>query len=118
MNSELVRELIESGADPNWVAPNGVPVLEHALIRYWNGEMVDVLAQHARARKALWIAAGLGDVEGVDRFLDHRGRPTPAARSLRPPFDLVGPPLILAHPEPDDEESDEEAPADLTEEQS
>jgi hypothetical protein len=65
---------------------------------------VDLLAQHAVPRKALWIAAGLGDVEGVKRFLDRDGHPTAAARQLRPPFDLVGPAGFLSHPEPADEE--------------
>lgn len=103
MPTEKVRELLDRGADPNWVAPNGVPVLEHALIRYWNAEAVDLVAARARRRKALWIAAGLGDVNGVGRFLDRNGRPTPAARRLRPPFDLVGP-MLMSHPDPTDEE--------------
>lgn len=101
--TEKVRELLERGADPNWVAPNGVPVLEHALIRYWNAEAVDLLAARARPRKALWIAAGLGDVDGVRQFLDRDGRPTADARRLRPPFDLVGP-MLMSHPDPDDDE--------------
>jgi len=105
MRPEEVQPLLDRGADPDWVAPNGSTVLEHALLRYWNGEAVDLLAAHATPRKALWIAAGLGDVNGVSRFLDAQGRPTPAARTLRPDFDATGyggmqPP----HPDPDDEE--------------
>ena len=103
MPTERVRYLLERGADPNWVAPNGVPVLEHALIRYWNAEAVDLLAARARPRKALWIAAGLGDVDGIRQFLDREGRPTAEARLLRPPFDLVGP-MMSSHPDPDDDE--------------
>lgn len=105
MKPEEVQSLLDQGADPNWVAPNGIPVLEHALIRYWNGEAVDVLARHATPRRALWVAAGLGDLDGVRRFLSGNGKPKPAAREHRPDFIAVGqqggpPPL----PDPDDEE--------------
>ena len=103
MEAEEVRNLLDRGADPNWVAPNGIPVLEHALLRYWNPEAVDVLAARTTPRDALWIAAGLGDVERVRRFLDRRGRPTAAARRLRPDFDAVGLPMASL-PDPDDEE--------------
>ena len=105
MTTEEVRALLDQGADPDWVAPNGSTVLEHAIVRYWNGEAVDLLAAHATPRKALWIAAGLGDVDGVSRFLDAHGKPTAAVRKSRPDFDAIGyggmlPPL----PDPDDEE--------------
>lgn len=102
--TEKVRWLLERGANPDWVAPNGIPVLEHALILYYNGEAVDVLAAHTRPRQALWISAGLGDVDGVRRSLDARGKPTAAATELRPPFDAVGAHSLASHPEPDDEE--------------
>ncbi|HVX88323.1 MAG TPA: hypothetical protein VG940_05295 [Gemmatimonadales bacterium] len=104
ISTEKVRWLLERGADPAWCAPNGIPVLEHALILYWNGAAVDVLAAHARPRTALWISAGLGDLEGVTRSLDGNGRPTAEATRLRPPFDAVGGPAWAAHPEPDVEE--------------
>ncbi|MGH7680192.1 MAG: hypothetical protein ACRENU_17105 [Gemmatimonadaceae bacterium] len=100
-----VRYLLDRGADPNWVVPNGIPVLEHALIRLWrSAEAVDLIAARAEPRKALWIAAGLGDVAGVARFLDAEGRPIPAARKLRPDFAAVGPLNFLSSPEPDDHE--------------
>ena len=104
MKTETVLELLDRGADPSWIAPNGIPVLEHALIRYWNGEAVDVLATRVVPRTALWIAAGLGDVNGVRHFLDNDGKPTAAAQRLRPDFDAVGQQGVLAHPDPDDEE--------------
>jgi hypothetical protein len=105
MSPDEVQSLLEQGADPNWVAPNGIPALEHALIRYWNGEAVDVLARHATARDALWVAAGLGDLSAVRRFLSRDGRPSPTARENRPDWIAVGaqggpPPL----PDPDDDE--------------
>ena len=104
MQTDTVRWLLERGADPNWVAPNGIPVLEHALIRYWNREAVDVLAARAVPRQGLWIAAGLGDVDGVSHFLKRDGSPTAAARRIRPDFDAAGPPSMPSHPDPDDEE--------------
>ena len=104
MKTEKVRWLLDRGADPNWTAPNGIPVLEHALIRYWNGEAVDLVAARIAPRKALWIAAGLGDVDGVRRSLDAQGKPTPAARKLRPDFDAVAAVHMPSHPDPDDEE--------------
>jgi hypothetical protein len=104
MRTEKVGWLLDRGADPNWVAPNGVSVLDHAIIRYWNGEAVDLLAARVRPRKALWISAGLGDVDGVARFLDRSGKPTPAARRDRPYFDALQPGGFSSHPDPDDEE--------------
>jgi hypothetical protein len=103
MRVDEVQDLLDRGADPNWIAPNGIPVLEHALLRYWNGEAVDVLTTRVVPRTAFWIAAGLGDVDGVRHFLDRDGRPTPAARRSRPNFDAVFR-LIPQHPDPDDEE--------------
>jgi hypothetical protein len=104
MTVEEVRTLLEQGADPNWVAPNGIPVLEHALLRYWNGAAVDVLADHVTPRDALWIAAGLGDENGVRGFLDQQGKPTTAARRLRPDFVAAGARGHAALPDADDEE--------------
>jgi hypothetical protein len=105
MPVEEVRDLLARGADPAWVAPSGIPVLEHALLRYWNGAAVDLLAARVAPRRALWIAAGLGDVAGVRRFLDRSGRPTAAARRLRPDFDAAGRSGMLPpHPDPADEE--------------
>jgi hypothetical protein len=104
MKPEDVRSLLDRGADPNWVAPNGIPVLEHALIRYWNGEAVDLVAACTVPRQALWIAAGLGDLEGVRRSLDAHGKPKTAARRLRPDFDAVAQGFLAQHPDADDDE--------------
>jgi hypothetical protein len=104
MSPDIVCYLLDRGADPNWVAPNGLPVLEHALLRYWNGAAVDLLAQRATPRQALWISAGLGDVDGVQRSLDASGKPTAAARRLRPEFDIAGQRGFPTHPNPGDEE--------------
>lgn len=105
LNTANVRFLLERGADANWIAPNGSSVLEHALLRYWNGEVVDLIAQRATPKDALWIAAGLADVHGVGRFLDVRGRPTAAAYRDRPDFAAAGgPSFMLSTPVPDDTE--------------
>lgn len=96
MEPEKVQLLLDLGADPDWVSPGGISVLEIAIIRYWSGDAVDVLAARAkRPRRALWIAAGLGDVDGVRTFIDRSGKPIGAAREDRPDFiaaDLPGAP--------------------------
>lgn len=103
MNADEVRALIEQGADPDWITPAGVPLLELALITYWDGDAIDVLRPHVTPRKALFIAAGLGDLRGVASFLDRDGRPTDAARKLRPYFGLT--PLRMPQlPNPKDDE--------------
>jgi hypothetical protein len=86
MPTEEVAWLLERGADPNWLPPNGITVLEHALIRYWNGAAVDLIAERVVPRKALWIAAGLGDVRALDRYFDRQGQPNDAAFRHRPDF--------------------------------
>jgi hypothetical protein len=87
---EDVAALLDRGADPHWLPPDGIPILEHALINYWNPDAVDLIAQRVSPRKAFWIAAGLGDVPTMLSFLDSDGKPTPAARANRPDFTLVG----------------------------
>ena len=81
---EAVRWNLERGADPNWVPPNGITILEHALGRYRDAECVDLIAERVTPRRALWIAAGLGDVKGVRSFLAGKGRVRPEARLDRP----------------------------------
>ncbi|HTE45038.1 MAG TPA: hypothetical protein VK636_07325, partial [Gemmatimonadaceae bacterium] len=105
LTTENVRFFLERGADPTWIAPNGISLLEHALLRYWNGEAVDLIAQRATPKRALWIAAGLGDVDGVSRFLDRNGKPIAAAYRHRPDFAAAGGPTsMLSAPVPSDTE--------------
>jgi len=87
---ETVRWLLGRGANPNWMPPNGITVLEHAIARYRNGASVDVIAGRVRPRAALWIAAGLGDVAGVRSFVAGKGRLTRAARLNRPDTIAMG----------------------------
>jgi hypothetical protein len=93
-----VEFLLARGADPEWTAPNGFSVLEHALYRYRNGEAVDVLASRATPRDAFWIAAGLGHVRELRRYLDKHGRPTAAARRSRPDFTALAPSMTRIMP--------------------
>jgi hypothetical protein len=104
MKPDDVRYLLARGADPQWIAPNGLPLLEHAIVRYWNGEAVDLVAKRTIPRSALWIAAGLGDVDGVGRFLDRRGKPTAAAHASRPDFMALGALATSWIPNADDDE--------------
>jgi len=88
--TKVIQWLLDHGADPAWTPPNGIPVLEHAIYRYWNGEAVDLIARRVEARDALWIAAGLGDVSAVKRYFDRDGKLTDAARESRPDFTAMG----------------------------
>jgi hypothetical protein len=81
---ETVQWCLDRGADPEWMPPNGIPVLEHAIARYRNGAAVDVLAKRVTPRRALWIAAGLGDVAAVRSFIAGKARLTPEGRLNRP----------------------------------
>jgi hypothetical protein len=81
---ENVRWYLERGANPNWMPPNGITVLEHALVRFHDAACVDLIAERVTPRRALWIAAGLGDVEGVRSFIAKRGTLTPEGRLNRP----------------------------------
>ena len=85
-----MQRLLDLGADPDWVPPNGYSVLEHVIWRCWNGEVVDLIASRVKPREAFWIWAGLGDAEAVKRFVNARGELSDAARSVRPDFTALG----------------------------
>ena len=98
----VVDYLLDRGADPEWLPPNGVPILEHMICSYWNAAAVDALARRVKPRQALWIAAGLGDVEAVKRYVLPDGSVTPGAHLNRPDFTalMIGPTPFL--PDADD----------------
>lgn len=98
MPTSRVQWLLDRGADPNYVAPNGISALEFALVRYWNPEAVDLIAARVQPRRALWIAAGLGDVHSVSRYIDARGNPTEGAMRRRPDFAAIWRPLMPSLP--------------------
>ena len=84
---ERVRWMLERGANPRWTPPNGISVLEHALVRFRDPACVDLIATHVTPARALWIAAGLGDVATLRQFIAGRGRLTLAGRRHR--LDLI-----------------------------
>jgi hypothetical protein len=96
-----IEFLLDRGADPDWLSPSGLPILEWAILRYWNGDAVDTIARRAKRRSAFWIAAGLGDLPEMLRYLDRDGKPTDAARRDRPDFVLVSFPMPC-RPDADD----------------
>lgn len=104
-NPEMVQWYLDRGADPNWMPPNGVTVLEHAIVRYQNGEGVDLIARRVTPPRAFWIAAGLGDVDRVRRYIAGKGKVTAEARRNRPDLTAVGM-LWTAGPPPNLEADD------------
>lgn len=89
-NPGYVRWYLDRGADPDWMPPNGITVVEHAIARYMSGECVDVIAHRVTPRRAFWIAAGLGDVDGVRRYIAGKGRLTAEGRESRPDLMAMG----------------------------
>ena len=87
---DRVHWYLDRGADPSWLPPNGITVLEHALVRYEDAACVDLIAARVKPRRALWIAAGLGDVAGVRSFIAGKGRLTPEARLERLDLMAIG----------------------------
>ncbi|HUF27072.1 MAG TPA: Clp protease N-terminal domain-containing protein [Gemmatimonadaceae bacterium] len=89
-NPKIVRWCLDRGADPNWMPPNGISVLEHAIARHRNGQCVDLIAQRVTARRAFWISAGLGDVDGVRRHIARERTLTAEARRHRADLMAMG----------------------------
>ena len=89
--AKAVRWYLERGANPNWMPPNGITVLEHAIVRYHERRVRRSDRRSAsRPRRALWIAAGLGDVAGVESFIAGKGRLTAEGRQNRPDLIAMG----------------------------
>lgn len=103
MTVEHVERMIEAGADPSWVAPNGYTVLEHAIQRYWNGAAVDAIARRVKPRDTLFVLTGLGDVAGMSRYFDRSGRVTQRARRERPDLTALSGMDFASLADPDDE---------------
>lgn len=87
---DVVRWMLDRGADPHWTPPNGISVIEHAIARFRDAACVDLIAARVTPKPALWIAAGLGDVAGVRRFIARTGTLAPAGRRHRPDLIAMG----------------------------
>jgi hypothetical protein len=87
---DQVAALLELGADPSWIPPSGRSVLDYALVRYWNGEAAGLIAQRVQPRSAFWVAAALGDVEGVNAHCDAHGTLRNSAKTDRPDARALG----------------------------
>jgi hypothetical protein len=104
METREMQRLLDLGADPDWVPPNGYSVLEHVIWRCWNSEVVDLIASRVTPREGFWIATGIGDVAAVNRYVDERGVPTESARRVRPDFNAIGYLPMPTNPGPDDDQ--------------
>ena len=104
METEEMQRLLDLGADPEWIPPNGYSVLEHVIYRSWNGEIVDLIARRVKPRKGFWISAGLGDAEAVKRYVREDGTLTDEARQVRPDFTAIGIMPLPSNPAADDQE--------------
>ena len=93
MKPEHMQRLLDLGADPHWIPPNGLPVVEHVIVRAWSGEVVDVIAQQAKPRLGFWSSAGLGHADEVARYFDANGVLIEEARNNRPDFTALGFPM-------------------------
>lgn len=85
-SAAVTPNLLELGADPNWMPENGFSVLEHALVRHGSGKSVDLIAQRVSPRKSFWIAAALGDVATMESYFEPNGSLSQAAHDDRPDF--------------------------------
>ncbi len=59
---EEISFLLSRGADPTWIPPDGIGLLERALMVCWSPAPAGLIRTLVPTPKALWIAAGLGDV--------------------------------------------------------
>jgi Ankyrin repeats (many copies) len=86
---ELVRLLLDAGADP---APDPAGGLTHLETALYHGarEAADVLADRAISPYALWSVAALGRVDELPTFFDRAGNLLPHAGAHRPNLADVG----------------------------
>ncbi len=100
----LVLELLDRGADVDHSAADGSRPIHHCLAHSWKvpDEMYKtyaILAGALLARGAeydLWVACGVGDVEGVKRFIDACEDQTQLCKSKEPFWGDYDNPLVVA----------------------
>ena len=100
----LVLELLDRGADVDHHAADWSRPIHHCFAHSWKvqDEMYKtyaILAGALLARGAtydLWVACGVGDVEGVKRFIDACEDKTQLCKSKVPFWEDYGNPLVVA----------------------
>ena len=100
----LVLELLDRGADVDHRAADGSRPIHHCLAHSWKepDEMYKTYAILAGALLArgttydLWVACGVGDVEGVKRFIDACEDKTQLCKSREPFWGDYDNPLVVA----------------------
>lgn len=100
----LVLELLDRGADVDHRAADGSRPIHHCLAHSWKApdEMYKtyaILAGALLARGAtydLWVACGVGDVEGATRFIDAYEDKTQLCKSKEPFWGDYDNPLVVA----------------------
>lgn len=87
--AELVRMLIDAGAEPAPAPAKGLTHLETALY-HGAREAAEMLAARAISPYALWSVAALGRIDLLPSFVDSDGRLRPEAGAHRPNLSDVG----------------------------
>lgn len=100
--AELVRMLLSAGADPTATHIWGITPLQTAIY-HGAREAGDLLAAQAVVPDALYVAAGAGRLDHLEKWFDSNGRPKPEALVHRPNLADVGwPPAPPPRNEPQD----------------
>jgi hypothetical protein len=86
--AELVRMLLDGGADPRMSGPWGTAL--QTSVYHGSREAIDVLAPTGLVPDTLYVAAASGRVEEIERWFDDTGQLRPAAFAARPNLADVG----------------------------
>src|SRR5262249_37196695 len=86
--AELVRLLLDGGADPRPSGPWGTAL--QTAVYHGSREAIDVLAPVALVPDALYVAAASGRIDEIERWFDDAWQLRPAAFAARPNLADVG----------------------------